>query len=440
MRSHMKTPTNAPVKPETARRIIALLLTSWVGACGGDPQADGGGEGEAAEAPGVEGEAAAGWQASFPEFERHVIDDFESGYQAVAFDVDGDGRQDVAALSTGGSELVWYRNPDWERFTISTATERYINMAPQDVDGDGDTDLAVASEFSLGNSTEGGVVHWAEAPDDPTTGEEWTLHRIDAVPTSHRLKWGDIDGDGSRELINLPIVGVGATGPEYHGAVELKAYEIPDDPTGPWTAEILDDSRLEVAHGLEVVDWDGDGADDLLTASLSGVHLVQPALEGDEGEPAVIRIAEGHRGDRPQTGSSEVALGTLGSEAPFLATNDPWHGNQVVVYRPGESGGFPWSRRVIETGFESGHAVVTVDLNGDGYDEIVAGHRGGERNLFIYRYAPDSDEWERIPLDLGGVAVSSLDVADLDGDGDPDIVTIGSATDNVVWYENGGTD
>lgn len=434
----MSTPIHTP-RASTAGRTLSLLLVAWIGACGGGPEADGGADDEAAGAAMEASGAAGGWEASFPDFERHVIDDFESGYQAIAFDVDGDGRQDVAALSTGGSQLVWYRNPDWERFTISTATERYINMAAHDVDGDGNTDLAVASEFSLGNSTEGGLVQWAEAPDDPTANEEWPLHPIDAVPTSHRLKWGDIDGDGSQELINLPIVGIGAASPEYHGAVDLKAYEIPDDPTGPWTAEILDDSRLEVAHALEVVDWDGDGADDLLTASLTGVHLIRPALEGEEGEPAVARVAEGHRGERPQTGSSEVAVGTLGSEAPFLATNDPWHGNQVVVYRPDESGGFPWSRRVIETDFESGHAVVTVDLNGDGYDEIVAGHRGGDRNLFIYRYLPDSDEWERIPLDLGGVAVSSLDVADFDGDGDPDILTIGSATDNVVWYENRGS-
>ncbi|MDX1568809.1 MAG: VCBS repeat-containing protein, partial [Longimicrobiales bacterium] len=208
--------------------------------------------------------------------------------------------------------------------------------------------------------------------------------------------------------------------------------------SSPWPTRVLDDSRLEVARGLTVVDWDGDGADDLLTTSLSGVHLFRPALEGEGGAPTVVRVATGHEGPRPEAGSSEVALGRLGPEGRFLATNDPWHGNQVVVYRPTESGELPWSRRVIETEFQAGHAVVTVDLNDDGWDEIVAGHRGGERNLFIYRYRPDTDEWERIPLDLGGVAVSSLDVADLNDDGAPDILTIGGATDNVVWYENQG--
>ncbi|MFP3947919.1 MAG: FG-GAP repeat domain-containing protein [Longimicrobiales bacterium] len=436
-------PPFAPSRPRRLLRRVGVLILAfaWPAACGGT---GGNGSEDGAPAEGQNGSTATGaaWQESFPDFTRHVIDDFQSGYQAIAFDVDGDGREDVAALSTGGSELVWYRNPGWERYTISTAAEGYINMAPHDIDGDGDLDLAVASEFSLGNSTGGGVIHWAEAPDDPTENEEWPLHRIDAVPTSHRLKWADLDGDGSEELVNLPIVGVGASSPEYHGAVEFTAYEIPEDPTGEaWPSRILDDSRLEVAHGLAVVDWDGDGADDLLTASLDGVHLFRPALEGEGGAPAVMQVAEGHQGPRPEAGSSEVALGRLGPEGRFLATNDPWHGNQVVVYRPTESDELPWSRSVIETGFQAGHAVVTVDLNGDGYDEIVAGHRGGERNLFIYRYrpdAPDAEKWERIPMDLGGVAVSSLDVADLNDDGAPDIITIGGATDNVVWYENEG--
>ena len=153
-------------------------------------------------------------------------------------------------------------------------------MAPYDVDGDGDVDLAIASEFSLGDSNNGGLIHWVESPDDPTTNQEWALHPIDAVPASHRIRWGDIDGDGRKELLNLPIIGIGVTGPEYVGASRFRAYRIPDDPKGAWEQQVLDDSRLEVAHGISVVDWDGDRAEDILSASNAGVFLFQPALGG----------------------------------------------------------------------------------------------------------------------------------------------------------------
>ena len=82
--------------------------------------------------------------------------------------------------------------------------------------------------------------------------------------------------------------------------------------------------------------------------------------------------------------------------------------------------------------------MVTADFDGDGFDEIIAGHRGADYNLFIYRYRPDSGSWTRIPLDLGGIAVSSLAAEYINGDGRLDILAIGSATNNVVWYENAG--
>ena len=368
------------------------------------------------------------WLEAFPTFTRHEIAEFDAGGYATAFDVDGDGMRDIVALSA--SALVWFKNPTWERFNITTGTERFIHMAPYDIDGDGDVDLATASEFNLGDSNNGGSIHWAEAPDDPTVNQEWALHRIDALPTSHRLSWGDIDGDGRNELLNLPIIGIGASAPEYVGASHLTAYRIPMDPRGAWETTVLDDSLLEVAHGIDVVDWDGDSAEDILTASSVGVSLFRPALSG---QPA--HIGAGQEGPRPNRGSSEVDLGTLGGKR-FIGTIEPWHGTDVVVYTPGESEGDLWAREVIGTEFGGGHGLVVADLNADGFDEIVAGDRGGNRHLLIFRYLPDADEWERIPLDPGGVAVSGVHVSDINGDGALDILVIGRATNNVVWYEN----
>ena len=382
---------------------------------------------------GCSGAGQGEWEETFPTFTKHTIAELDGGSYAVAFDVDRDGLEDIVAFP-GGTEgdLMWFKNPTWEKFNITTQTERLINMAPYDVDGDGDLDIATASEFALNDSNNGGLVQWIEAPDDPTTNQEWALHYIDAVPTSHRMRWGDIDGDGRKELLVLPIIGVGVTGPEYIGASTFRAYRIPGDPTGVWEQQVLDDSRLEVAHGISVVDWDGDPTADILTASLDGVWLFQPGLES---EPQ--HIGAGLDAPRPNRGSSEVGLGSLGVEGErFIATIEPWHGTDAVVYTPSDSDAELWSREVIGTEFEGGHALRAADLNGDGYDEIIAGARGGDWALMIYRYLPTSDSWEKIPLDIGGVAVSGLYISDITGDGALDILAIGGATDNVVLYEN----
>lgn len=378
------------------------------------------------------GEPAPEWKEEFPSFTSHDIAQFQGGYYTAIFDVDGDELPDVLGLSSGAAGLVWFKNPTWEKYTITTGTERFICAAPYDVDADGDIDLAFASEFDLNDSSSGGTIYWAEAPDDPTANEEWTLHAVDEIPTSHRVRFADIDGDGKKELLVLPIFGIGSSAPSHAGAVQLKAYRIGADPAATWESEVLDDTRLEVAHGISVVDWDGDDTEDVLTAANDGVDLFRPAFE-----TPVQHIGAGKDGSQPDRGSSEVGLGYLGADR-FVATIEPWHGTDMVIYTPGADPAELWAREVIGTDFEHGHGMAIGDFNADGFDEVVGGGGQGDLVQLIYRYLPSSSAWEPIELDIGGVAVSGIEVADMDGDGDLDIVTIGgSPTNNVVWYENG---
>ncbi len=377
------------------------------------------------------GAPTAQWSSTFPTFTKHTIASFNSGYMTVIADIDGDGMPDVVALSSGSDGLVWFKNPTWTKYTITTSAKQLIYCAPYDVNGDGHIDLAVASDFDMTNTTSGGTVSWAEAPADPTKSQNWTLHPIGSIPTSHRLRWADIDGDGKKELLDLPIFGVNSNPTTHVGPVALTAFTIPADPTGTWTSKVLDNTHLETAHGIEVVDWDGDKAEDILTAANDGIDLFRPSLGG-----MAEHIGAGADGQPPTKGSSEVGLGSLGG-ARFIATIDPWHGTDGVIYTPGTDPTALWTRLDLGSDFVHGHGLMVADFNGDGFDEVVAGGGQGAMTTLIYRYEPSTQTWDKIQLDMGGVAVSGIDVKDLNGDGAPDIVSIGtSPTNNVVWYEN----
>ena len=142
-------------------------------------------------------------------------------------------------------------------------------------------------------------------------------------------------------------------------------------------------------------------------------------------------------------GASEVRLGLLGSHGHYLATIEPWHGNQVVVYRPGSEPTEPWQRQVIDQQLKWGHAVACADLAGEGRQAVIVGVRDSLSKehpcgVRIYRPNRDGTQWTRQLLDPGGVAVEDLTVADLNGDGKPDIIAVGRATGNVriYWNEN----
>lgn len=374
--------------------------------------------------------------ADFVNFEKFALEESMRGGGVEVADMDGDGLTDIIAMFTNPDQFAWFKNPSWEKFVISTVASGGIDSAPMDIDADGDMDIVLASDFALGRSTEGGLLNWLENPGNPTQIQEWEMHYIDEVPTSHRVKWGDINGDGELELVNLPIIGFGAEAPLYDVGLQLKAYAIPDNlNVDSWPGVILDQS-LELSHGLELFDWDGNGKDDILSASFGGVHLFQLATQGQA--VAKTAIAAGKQGaDRPDIGSSEIDVGALNGTR-FVATVEPWHGNEVVVYTAGVNSQALWNRQVIETELVDGHGLLTADLNNDGMDEIIAGGRSEPYQLYIYRFVSDSGEWNRIDLDVGGIALSGLAIEDLNGDGYTDIIGIGSATQNVVYYENSG--
>ncbi len=375
-------------------------------------------------------------QRGFVDFEKTTLDEgMQGGYGVEIADVDGDGLQDIIAVATNPAQFAWYKNPGWEKYVISSVAQGNIDAAPKDIDGDGDLDLVLASEFSLGNSTEGGLIHWLENPGDPQQNQEWAMHYIDEIPTSHRIKWGDVNDDGEQELINLPIIGHGASAPDYAVDLPMKAYLIPPDlDVDRWPGIVLDES-LQLAHGLQLADWEGDGQEDILTASFDGVHLFQLARDGVP--VSKTRIGSGKQdAPRPQIGSSEVDLGQFADASRFVATIEPWHGNEVVVYTEGE--GSLWDRTVIETEFSNGHGLLAADLDNDGNDEIIAGGRSEPYTMAIYRYLGPEDGWQRIDLDDGNIAVSGIAIDDLNGDGFMDIVAIGAGTRNVVYYQNSG--
>ena len=84
-----------------------------------------------------------------------------------------------------------------------------------------------------------------------------------------------------------------------------------------------------------------------------------------------------------------------------------------------------------------GTRIQTADLDGDGNDEVIAGYRG-RRPQRVHLSIRAERRWSRRVLDDGGMAAAACAVADLNGDGRPDIACIGSATANLKWYENLG--
>jgi hypothetical protein len=364
-------------------------------------------------------------------FERVVIsDDFPGGYQVEVADVNGDGRPDVVGV--GGGTCAWFENPTWKKRVVTSAkqTPGIISSATADLDGDGKAEIAIAYEFAMNEPTKGKLLLASQGakPDGP-----WSLTPVADVGSIHRLRWGRVDGDERLDLVVAPIFGPGAKPPRFdQDGARLIYFRTGADPkAGKWTAEPIDERP--VLHAIEVRTAGGTG-DVVLTADNRGVALYRRGLDGFQRWDLV----PGAPGEAPKRGSSEVHLGKLKDGRAFVATIDPWHGREVAVCVSGlpTSDGPRFTgplgpRTVIDDTLSDGHALWVADVDRDGDDEIVAGHRGADQRVSAYDF--DGKAWTRTVLDRG-VAAQDLRGGDLDGDGTPDVVAIGGRTHNVVWY------
>ena len=352
-------------------------------------------------------------------FQAHVIEPaISAGYQTVIADLNADGKPDVIGLSGRGETLYWYENPGWQRHAIVSGRHRMISVAAADLDGDSVPELALGTHFGQTEQQSEGRVYLLEHDGDPR--RPWKAREIDRLPTTHRLRFVDIDRDGSPELVNSALTGPGAKAPLFESKTPLVYYE-----PGAWERKTIATDLSGVVHGMYEADWNGPV---ILTAAMGGV--VRFRLGGD-GAWERRFLVPGDPRERPNDGASEIRLGRLDGER-FLATIEPWHGNQLVVYR--HQGHNNWPRLVLDDTLEDGHTVVVEDFDGDGSDEIVAGFRGEAADLLLFRY--DNGEWVRQTLDRGGMAAAGCDTGDLDADGDFDLVCIGARTANIKWYEN----
>jgi hypothetical protein len=272
---------------------------------------------------------------------------------------------------------------------------------------------------------------------------------IGSEPTVHRMRWGDPMGTGKPQLIVAPLQGRDTKGPNWGEGqgVRVLVYSIPTDPLNdPWKAEVADDT-LHTTHNLQLVDFDGDGPDDIVIAGWEGVFVLR---RDSAGHWSKTQIGAGDQQSSPSKGSSEVKVGKLADGRRYLATIEPWHGHQVVVYTPPPTGPGLWDRTVIDSPVQWGHAVWCADLDGDGDQELIIGQRDKNKDASrtpagpgVFVYDPKSGPstpltFTRHVLDDGGIGCEDLVAADLNNDGHLDILAGGRSTHNVKIYWNQG--
>jgi len=339
----------------------------------------------------------------------------------AVFDMDMDGINEFFITErTTAPSVVGYRfnGKGWDRFVVDDSPLRIeAGSAVYDVDGDGDPDVV------FGGEAQSNQVWWWENPyPNYKTDRSWNRHLIkDSGKTKHHDQlFGDFDGDGQTELAFW-----------NQGAGILFLAEIPANPAGyqgEWTREVLYsygmDSEMEQTgqagypawkgtnehEGLFACDINGDGTEDIV----GGGRWF--AFDGQGGYSeniidASYTFTRSVAGQFIEGGRPEVILLAGDGHAP------------MYLYTWNEKG--TWVRRMLIEEVIDGHSIDVLDFDGDGHLDIFCGEMnlGSNPEALIRILLGDGQGNFVHHVVARGYGTHESRIADLDGDGDYDILS-----------------
>jgi len=317
------------------------------------------------------------------------------------------------------------------------------HSAEVDLDRDGVIDLVVAN---LGGTIPGdyerGTVVWLRGKPD---GGFETRALASKLPRIADVEPLDVDGDRDLDLV------VAAFGWRKIGSVLVL-----ENRTRDWTSPVFLPRKVDARQGtihVPVTDLDRDGRPDVVALISQHYETVVGLMNrGKKGfDPKTI-----YQAPHPGWGSSGIQLVDLDKDGDLdvLMTNGdmldefllkPYHGIQWLENK----GGFPFAEHWLAS-LNGVHRAQAADLDADGDLDIVActlvpgmAKYGKPLPSLVWLEQVAPGRFERRTLEMGGYH-ASLDLGDVDGDGDMDIVVGNFQVDgqpNSSWvdvWENTG--
>src|SRR5438876_3716647 len=317
---------------------------------------------------------------------------------ALAFgDYDGDGEDNLLVATRGGVRLYAVHGG----FVADVSAKMPLPLPAgvgaiaatfADYDNDGWLDV-----FAIGTDGHGYLLHNREGKrfEDVTAAAG-----VREVAGARKPLFVDLDHDGDLDLL---LVGGGSLG-VYRNNLDGTFTIIPNA-----------DGIVQGGTDAAVADWDDDGRTDVLVTSATGADgLFHNDGGGAGGARGFTRTADTIHGQGP------VAMGDYDNDGAidiFVAGSGLWHNNG--------SGSFTHDTRspsLERARSAAGGTAVFFDYDNDGWlDLIVAGPHGAAlfHNDGTGRFA---DRSQLLPPALQRDAIGPLIVADIDGDGDQDII------------------
>jgi hypothetical protein len=307
---------------------------------------------------------------------KHKKFDYTKGYSDsflnFVMDVNEDGWIDLISFDFPGREVYWMENPKgedvlWKRFLIDSAASNESPMMA-DIDGNGRMDLVFANEKLGHMAFFTPMVNAKKVTWKRTVISEKKATGIGMF--SHGLGWGDINGDGIKDII--------IRGGWWEAPKDMKVL--------PW--EFHEADLGESCAQMLTYDFDNDGDNDVVSSSAHDYGLWWYEQSFDKSGKSFFIT---HTIDSSFSELHSLVLDDINRDGyPDLVTGKRYFSHQgrgpgglepAVLYwfellKDGRNKPV-WVRHLIDNNSGVGIQFVTADLNKDGKSDIVISNKNG---------------------------------------------------------------
>ncbi len=333
-------------------------------------------------------------------------------------DVDGDGDYDVLSASRDDNKIAWYENLNGlgsfgDQQVISDEAIWAVRVLAADLDGDGDLDVVSASE-------QDDKVAWYPNTDGAGTFGDPIIITTNADAVRD-IKLEDVDGDGDYDILSASA------------ADDKIAWYENTDGAGTFSAEQIISTQADFAQAVHAVDVDLDGDLDVVSASINDAKIAWYENRDGHGDfgPQIIVSSNAF-------GTSAIAAANIDGDEDMDLLSASSFGNSVSWYESfAGRGRVHFSPQIVIGGFAQAmgaHAVFGADIDGDGDKDVLSASFDDDKIAWYPNVLGTLRNQEIISVSAAGAR--DVYAADMDGDGDQDVLSASGDDNAIRWYEN----
>ncbi len=389
----------------------------------------------------------------------------------ITSDFDGDGDLDVfsTARTSSSNKIAWYENLNGqgsfgeEQIIMISSTNITASVFTSDLDGDSDLDVIC---------TTGNAIMWFENTDGQgTLGTQQLIEFSIGGPTGFSVTSFDIDNDGDMDVISnydykivwyenlnsqgnfsVPhtLINVGGLYNMHFSDIDsdndidiFLAYYNEDkitwyenlDGQFDYGSEQVVATEIDGVSSINSFDLDQDGDLDLVSSSRLEDKIVWYENLDGQGSFSTEKIISIETDE-----ATSIYAGDLDNDGDLDALSASYGDDKIAWYENIDGLGNFGNQNVLNKNTADGaYRVYSADLDGDGDKDILSSSLGDEKIAWYENIDGLGGIDTQYVVTVEAYWTYDLHTSDIDGDGDMDIVAtlyVISGDDKIVWYEN----